>query len=179
MRNSPARLKLLEGGGGPGSQKARRWRSSQRRGVVESCPSGDLLAAQPPTHREIHYSIQPGDTQKHRRRHTWADSQKRHLGICHGLGITHTRGLTKRHTERDSLRADTSRRTHEKTIGRITPTHTHTHTHTRPTSGFIRIHKALAEAQPSLYTPGHFEVQIFPPRERSKLWVRGGSLRTP
>lgn len=59
--------------------------------------------------------------------------------------------------------------------------HTDTHTHTLHT----RIHTetwALEEAQPSFYTPGHFQVQIFffSLRKRSKLWVRGGgALKSP
>ena len=149
---------------------------------MESCPSGDLLAAQPPTHREIHYSIQPGDTQKHRRRHTWADSQKRHLGICHGLGITHTRGLTKRHTERDSLRADTSRRTHEKTIGRITPRHTHTHTHTHthaPQADSYGYPRHWQKRSHPFTLPGTLKSRYFPLEKEASFGCVGGHCEPP
>lgn len=95
-------------------------------------------------------------------------------GIHHKRTHTDTQQDLQRHTGGDPLHGDTSRRTHEETTGRLTPTHTRTHSHKQ-------IHTdthTLADAQPSVHTPGRFEVQISA-RERSRLPVRGGPCDPP
>ena len=86
-----------------------------------------------------------------------------------GMHRRRTHGHAAReHLQRDS--GDAPRRTQEETTGRLTPTHT-----------YKRIHMdthILADAQPSVHTPGRFQVQISA-GEGSRLWARGGHYDPP
>jgi hypothetical protein len=150
-----------------GAEAPERRGEEQRRRAVRLVTS--LRPSPPRTGRSTTLSNigtpRPAHTEPHQRRHTLADSQKDTWGYTTG-GITQTRGLTKRHAGGAPLRGDTSRRTHEKTTGRLTRTHIHRQIHTDT--------QAQADAQPSVHTPGRFEVQICAQEKKQPLDARGG-----
>lgn len=128
----------------------------ERRGTEEeSCPSGDLPAAQPPrtgrhTTRSNTGTPKPAHTEPHWGRHTPADSQ-RDGDTPQADSYKHTtQEVLQKDPEGNPLHRDTYRRTHEETTGKITPTHTHTRIHTDT--------HTLPNARPSVHTPGRFEV---------------------